>query len=78
MALVKDKLKCGECGCETFTLTHERPFTRYLTRWGGEGSGGIAGALVVACTKCKKTTKIQPTVPALSSEGPLCGGWNEG
>ena len=75
MALVEDKLKCGECGCETFTLAHERP--RYLPRWGGEGSGGIAGTLVVSCTKCKKKTSIQPTAPTLSSEGPLCGGWGD-
>lgn len=80
MALVEDKLKCGECGCETFTLTHRVGMDLQRSReprWGGEGSGGIEGTLVVSCTQCKRTTKIQPVAPRLSSDGPLCGGWFE-
>ena len=75
MKEVTDKLKCGECGGETFML-HSRA--------GGDsgrfgGGGQFRGSLVVTCLGCGKKTVIGGAPPALEvdDEGTLCGGWGE-
>ena len=68
-----DQLKCGDCGNCVFELYHRKQ-KGDSTRWGGHGSGGLSGALVVKCTNCGSVTTIEPSMPTLQSDGYLSGG----
>lgn len=75
---MRDPLKCGECGCETFRIRHVRPATAPRAGGGGEVGGesqGLAGHLQVICTGCKDTSIITATRPGIQLTGNLCGGW---
>jgi hypothetical protein len=66
-----DALKCGACGGDTFSLSHRRSNTD--CRFGG--SPVIQGIILVRCVACKSISEIKAAPAALTSEGPLCGGW---
>lgn len=70
-----DDLKCGECGGETFTLTHALKEKEDYIRVGGQGFGGFPGRIIVTCTRCKAESVIEPAPAKLMTYGPLCGGW---
>jgi len=71
---IRDPLKCGECGGDTFKLQHVKSAGE--VRFGGEGAGGITGYIRVVCLKCNNVSSIKPAPARLiRSEGYLCGGW---
>lgn len=47
---MKDQIKCGDGGAETFTIFHEKKPED--SRMGGTGSGGFEGHLVLRCQGC--------------------------
>lgn len=73
-----DQLKCGECGGELFRLFrmhHARPNDE--CRVGGQGAGGFTGVLVATCAECKEETTISAVPAALTTDGCMCGGWDD-
>lgn len=71
--VVRDQLKCGECGCELVRIFHE--VAGEGERVGGQGDGGFDGILIVKCSKCGDETKIKPVPSRLTTDGNFCGGW---
>jgi hypothetical protein len=70
---VTDELRCGECGCRTFTLLHKKPIDE--CRVGGQGSDGFEGTISAVCTQCRDETEISVVPAKLNTDGNLCGGW---
>lgn len=68
-----DPLRCGDCGCETFTLQHK--YKDRATHVGGAVDDTVEGCLVATCTQCKKHSVITVSQPTLRVHGHLCGGW---
>jgi hypothetical protein len=73
--VVRDELRCGSCGHHAFELFHETDGT--VGRFGGHGSSGLQGKVIVICSRCQDESTIEavPAAPKITSEGSLCGGW---
>jgi hypothetical protein len=72
-SLVKDELKCGECGKDTFKL-----YTIANENAGRLGGGPrFEGEIRVKCVTCGEVSKITSARPAIETEGTLCGGWGK-
>ncbi len=78
---MNDPLKCGDCGGDTFTLSHDR--ARSAPRVGGGGIDDHTGATVVhgdlfvKCVKCGRSTIISVATTRLTVQGNMCGGWSK-
>lgn len=82
-ATMRDPLKCGECGGDTFALANVRPMDG--CRFGGGGSvapvdgskvaSEVSGYIEVKCRKCGQESILSVAAPRLTTDGPLCGGW---
>ena len=90
MSELRDPLKCGECGSDTFKLVNVRPEDEHRVGGGG-GSGAIhrprkiekehgppsdvAGYILVVCENDHESV-ISVSVPSVTIQGNLCGGWS--
>ena len=73
--IIRDDLRCAECGHHTFELWQERGPDE--VRVGGYGSGRADGVIVAICRKCKAESCIMPQqTPHLEVDGMLVGGWS--
>ena len=71
--MTNDPLRCGDCACLTFNIAHIRGPSD--VRFGGHGSEGVDGVLLVTCAGCGSKTRISHAPPRFIPDGHLCGGW---
>lgn len=87
--LLKDPMKCGNCGGDQFTITNLRAPDDHRAGGGGcreavhnetvsddNPHSVIAGCLIVQCLQCSSESVISISIPSITISGNLCGGWN--